>query len=62
MGRVLDWLEARTPGHEVARMLYGTFVALAVPLGWAWLARLVERCAPWPLHALALNPAFAGRA
>jgi adenosylcobinamide-phosphate synthase len=62
MGRVLDWLEARAPRHEVARLLYGTFVALAVPLGWAWLARAVERFAPWPVHALALKPAFAGRA
>ncbi len=62
MGRVLDWLEARAPGHEVARLLYGTIVALAVPLGWAWLARTVERFAPWPAHALALKPAFAGRA
>jgi len=62
MGRVLDWLEAHAPHHEAARLLYGTFMALAVPLGWAWLARLVERCTPWPLHALALKPAFAGRA
>jgi adenosylcobinamide-phosphate synthase len=62
MGRVLDWLEARAPLHEVARLLYGTIVALAVPLGWAWLARVVERCTPWPVHALALKPAFAGRA
>ena len=62
MGRLLDWLEARAPRHERARLLYGTFVALAVPLGWAWLARAVERFAPWPLHALALKPAFAGRA
>jgi adenosylcobinamide-phosphate synthase len=62
MGRLLDWLEARAPRHEVTRLLYGTFVALAVPLGWAWLARMVERFTPWPLHALALKPAFAGRA
>jgi adenosylcobinamide-phosphate synthase len=62
MGRVLAWLEARAPQHEVARLLYGTFVALAVPLGWAWLARTFERFAPWPVQALALKPAFAGRA
>src|ERR1700680_748039 len=41
-GRLLDWLEARAPQHEVARLLYGAFVALAVPLGWAWLAHVVE--------------------
>ncbi len=62
MGRLLGWLEARAPRHEAARLLYGTFVALAVPLGWAWLARTVERFAPWPVYALALKPAFAGRA
>ncbi len=62
MGRLLDWLEARAPRHDTARVLYGTFVALAVPLAWACLARGVERLAPWPLQALALKPAFAGRA
>jgi adenosylcobinamide-phosphate synthase len=62
MGRVLDWLEARAPRHETGRLLYGLGVALAVPLGWAWLARAVERVAPWPVHALALKPAFAGGA
>ena len=62
MGRLLDWLEAGAPRHERARLLYGTFVALAVPLGWACLAREVERFVPWPLHALALKPAFAGGA
>jgi adenosylcobinamide-phosphate synthase len=62
MGRLLDWLDTRAPRDEAARLLYGTVVALAVPLGWAWLARMVERFAPWPVHALALKPAFAGRA
>jgi adenosylcobinamide-phosphate synthase len=62
MGRVLYWLEAHAPRHEGARLIYGSVVALAVPLGWAWLARLVERFTPWPLLALALKPAFAGRA
>jgi adenosylcobinamide-phosphate synthase len=62
MGGVLDWLEAHAPRHEAARLLYGAVVALAVPLGRARLARLLERCKPWPLHALALKPAFAGRA
>jgi adenosylcobinamide-phosphate synthase len=62
MGRLLDWLEARAPRHETGRLFYGIGVALAVPLGWAWLARAVERFVPWPLHALALKPTFAGRA
>jgi adenosylcobinamide-phosphate synthase len=62
MGRLLEWLEARTPRHETGRLIYGIGVALAVPLGWAGLARALERFAPWPLHALALKPAFAGHA
>ena len=62
MGRVLDWLEARAPRRDPGRFVYGIGVALAVPLGWAWLARKVERLAPWPLQALVLKPAFAGRA
>jgi adenosylcobinamide-phosphate synthase len=62
MGRVLDWLETRAPRRDPGRFWYGIGVALAVPLGWAWLARTVERFAPWPLQALVLKPAFAGRA
>jgi adenosylcobinamide-phosphate synthase len=63
MGKVLDWLEARAPRHsEGARLVYGMGVALLVPLGWAGLGRVVEMVAPWPLQALALKPAFAGRA
>jgi adenosylcobinamide-phosphate synthase len=62
MGRLLDWLEARAPRHETARLYYGIGVALTVPLAWAWLAQSVERLAPWPVQALALKPAFAGRA
>jgi len=61
MGRLLEWLEARAPRHEPARLYYGIGVALTVPLAWAWLAQRVERVAPWPLQALALKPAFAGR-
>jgi adenosylcobinamide-phosphate synthase len=62
MGRLLDWLEARAPRQSAARLLYGSIVALLVPLGWAYLARSVERFAPWPLQALALKPTFAGHA
>jgi adenosylcobinamide-phosphate synthase len=62
MGRLLDWLEARAPRHEPARLYYGIGVALTMPLAWAGLARAIERLAPWPLQALALKPAFAGRA
>ncbi len=62
MGRVLDWLELRAPGSGTPRLVYGICVAVAVPLGWACLARAVERGVPWPLHALILKPAFAGRA
>src|SRR5438067_12316882 len=39
MGRLLDWLDAHAPHDDAARFLYGATVALAVPLGWAWLAR-----------------------
>lgn len=62
MGRLLDWLEARAPQSEIARLMYGVGVAITVPLGWAMLARTVERWTPWPVQALALKPAFAGRA
>ncbi|HEV7664884.1 MAG TPA: adenosylcobinamide-phosphate synthase CbiB [Chloroflexota bacterium] len=62
MGRLLEWLEARAPRHETARLLYGIAVAVTVPLAWGWLAGRIERLAPWPMHALALKPAFAGRA
>jgi adenosylcobinamide-phosphate synthase len=62
MGRLLDWLEARAPRGDVGRLVYGFGVAVAVPLGWAWLAGCVERFAPWPLQAVLLKPAFAGRA
>jgi adenosylcobinamide-phosphate synthase len=59
MGRLLEWLEARAPQHETGRLIYGIGVALAVPLGWAGLARALERFAPWPLLALALKPSAA---
>jgi adenosylcobinamide-phosphate synthase len=62
MGRLLDWLEARAPRGEKGRLCYGVAVAVALPLGWGWLARTVERRAPWPVHALVLKPAYAGRA
>jgi adenosylcobinamide-phosphate synthase len=62
MGRLLEWLEARAPRGERGRLCYGVAVAVAVPLGWAWLARTLERRTPWPVHALVLKPAYAGRA
>lgn len=62
MGRLLDWLEARAPREKAARLVYGFGVAFAVPLGWGLLARMAERCTPWPLQAVALKPTFAGRA
>lgn len=62
MGSLLDRLEARAPRHEAARLVYGSFVALVLPLAWARLAGALERRVPWPLHALALKPVFAGRA
>jgi adenosylcobinamide-phosphate synthase len=62
MGRLLDWLEARSPTSEGARLWYGIGVALCLPLVWAGLARAVERFVPWPLQALVLKPTFAGRA
>ena len=62
MGRGLAWLEAAAPRGEPARLVYGLGVALGVPLVWGCLARLVESALPWPLQALVLKPAFAGRA
>ena len=62
MGRGLAWLEAGAPRGEPARLAYGLGVALGAPLVWGGLARLVETALPWPLHALVLKPAFAGRA
>jgi adenosylcobinamide-phosphate synthase len=62
MGHLLNWLEAGAPRGEPARLLYGLGVALALPFGWSWLARTVERRTPWPMQALLLKPMFAGRA
>ena len=62
MGHVLNWLEAGAPRGETARLLYGLGVALALPLGWSWLARGFEQRTPWPVQALLLKPMFAGRA
>jgi len=59
---LLDRLELCAPRHRGGRLFYGTFVAVAVPLAWALLGHFVERFIPWPLHALVLKPAFAGRA
>jgi hypothetical protein len=52
MGRLLDWLEVRAPRQRAARPFYGIGVALFVPFSWAYLARAVERFAPWPTACL----------
>jgi adenosylcobinamide-phosphate synthase len=62
MGRLLDWLEKQAPRGEKPRLAYGLAVALALPAVSAGIAHLVEHLGPWPLHALALKPALAGRA
>jgi len=62
MGRGLAWLEARAPRGELARGAYGLGVALGLPLIWGGLGWVVETVLPWPLQALVLKPAFAGRA
>jgi adenosylcobinamide-phosphate synthase len=62
MGRGLAWLETAAPRGQAARLSYGFGVALGAPLVWGCLARFVENALPWPLQALVLKPAFAGRA
>ena len=74
MGRGLAWLEARAPCSATtatapgrfaccaARLGYGAIAALGSAAAWGCAAGLVERLAPWPVQALLLKPAFAGRA
>ena len=62
MGRLLTWLEAHAPADQRARLAYGLMTGCLMPLAWACLGRLVQRFTPWPVHALALKPTFAGRA
>ncbi len=62
MGRCLTWLEVRAPRDERARLGYGVLVGLGLPLAWGTLGLAAERVAPWPVQALLLKPAFAGRA
>jgi adenosylcobinamide-phosphate synthase len=62
MGRVLDWFAPRAPERASARFMYGTAVAVGVPSAWATLGCVIERMTPWPVHALALKPMFAGQA
>jgi adenosylcobinamide-phosphate synthase len=62
MGRALDRCEGWAPASGPGRRAYGVLVAVALPLGWAAVARAIERRVPWPLQALALKPSLAGRA
>jgi adenosylcobinamide-phosphate synthase len=62
MGRALDRLEVGAPRSSSARFVYGSGVALGLPLLWGVLGWSLERLAPWPVQALALKAAFAGRA
>jgi adenosylcobinamide-phosphate synthase len=62
MGGALNWLDARAPRDESARLVYGTAVAVGLPLAWGVLGWTLERTMPWPVCALALKATFAGRA
>jgi adenosylcobinamide-phosphate synthase len=61
MGRALEALEARAPQTAAARFAYGSGVALGLPLVCGLLGWSLERLAPWPIQALALEATFAGR-
>ncbi len=62
MGWLLGWLERRAPRSDPARFAYGLAAAVGLPLLWGALGWAAERRIPWPLQALTLKPAFAGRA
>jgi adenosylcobinamide-phosphate synthase len=61
MGRGLDWLAARAPVGDRTRLVYGTLVAVAMPLAWGLVGRWIERTCPWPVQAIVLKSMFAGR-
>jgi adenosylcobinamide-phosphate synthase len=61
MGRVLSRLERHAPSGETSRFVYGSVSAIALPVAWAAAGYLVERVAPWPLQAMFLKSAMAGR-
>jgi adenosylcobinamide-phosphate synthase len=61
MGRALSWLEGRAPRSQMARLVYGSVVAVGLPVAWGVVGAWLERVAPWPVQALALKPTFAGR-
>lgn len=62
IGRALAWLESKAPERgDTARFGYGLVVAVGLPAFGAVVSHALERL-PWPLQALALKPAFAGRA
>jgi adenosylcobinamide-phosphate synthase len=62
MGKVLEQLEAHAPEGERGRLVYGGAAGIGLTVAWGGLGWLVERLAPWPVQALALKAAFAGRA
>ncbi len=61
MGTLLDWLEARAPGSERARGMYGVAVAVGLPMLWGVLGRCLASVAPWWVQGVALKSTFAGR-
>src|SRR6185503_16271000 len=62
MGRALSWCSSRAPEGARARFMYGLAAAVGLPIAWATLGCVIERLTPWPVHALALKPMFAGQA
>jgi adenosylcobinamide-phosphate synthase len=61
MGHALDTLRSRAPQSNHLRLLYGLAVALGLPTLWGIAGYVLDRHAPWPVHALALKATFSGR-
>lgn len=62
MGRALNAAERIAPSRPTRRLAYGAVVGIGLPVLWGSLGWALERRAPWPLQALLLKSAFAGRA